>query len=41
MEASPKSKLIALCLCGFGLFGAHQFYAGNTGKGVIYRGVRL
>ena len=37
MYYSPKSKGVALLLCIFlGYFGAHQFYAGNTGKGFLY-----
>ena len=34
---SPKSRTVALLLCVFlGFFGAHQFYAGKTGKGILY-----
>lgn len=34
---SPKSKKTAFlaCLLG-GIVGAHQFYAGKTGKGILY-----
>jgi len=39
MEASnvsPKSRLVALLLCFFlGAFGAHRFYVGKMGTGVI------
>lgn len=35
--SSPKSKLIALLLCLFlGNFGAHNFYAGRVGRGIVY-----
>ena len=34
---SPKSRLIALLLCWFlGVFGAHRFYLGRIGSGVLY-----
>ena len=34
---SPKSKGTALILCIFlGFFGAHLFYVGRTGKGLLY-----
>ena len=34
---SDKKKGTALLLCIFlGYFGAHQFYVGNIGKGVLY-----
>ena len=34
---SSKSRLVALLLCWFlGAFGAHRFYAGKTGTGVLY-----
>lgn len=37
MAVSPKSKGFALFLCIIGgLFGAHQFYVGKTGKGILY-----
>lgn len=37
MTVSPKSKNFALILCIFlGFFGAHQFYVGKTGKGILY-----
>lgn len=33
----PKNKWVALFLCVFlGIFGAHKFYEGKTGMGVIY-----
>jgi TM2 domain-containing membrane protein YozV len=32
-----KDKKTALLLCFFlGVFGAHRFYVGQTGKGIIY-----
>ena len=35
-DASPKSRLAALLLCWFlGLFGAHQFYVGKVGTGIL------
>ncbi len=34
---SNKSKITALLLCLFlGVFGAHYFYVGKTGMGVLY-----
>ena len=36
MTPSPKSKLITLCLCGFGVLGAHRFYVGKIGTGILY-----
>jgi restriction system protein len=34
---SPKSRTTALILCIFaGFFGAHYFYAGKIGKGILY-----
>lgn len=37
MEKSPKSKNVALILSVFGgYFGAHQFYVGKIGMGVLY-----
>lgn len=36
-QAQTKSKYIALLLCIFlGYFGAHQFYVGKTGMGILY-----
>lgn len=36
-KRSPKDKFTALMLCLiFGLLGAHQFYAGKYGMGVVY-----
>ncbi len=35
--ASEKSTLTAFLLCWFlGYFGAHKFYEGKTGMGIIY-----
>lgn len=32
-----KNKIVALILCiFFGLFGAHKFYEGKTGMGILY-----
>lgn len=34
---SDKKKTTALLLCIFlGVFGAHQFYVGKIGKGLLY-----
>jgi TM2 domain-containing membrane protein YozV len=34
--ASPKSRLAALLLCWFlGMFGAHRFYVGKIGTGIL------
>jgi TM2 domain-containing membrane protein YozV len=34
--ASPKSRLAALLLCWFlGIFGAHRFYVGKIGTGIL------
>lgn len=34
---SPKSRLVALLLCIFlGGLGAHKFYLGKTGMGILY-----
>jgi TM2 domain-containing membrane protein YozV len=33
---SPKSRLVALLLCFFvGFLGAHRFYVGKTGTGIL------
>ena len=33
---SPKSRLVASVLCAlFGVFGAHRFYLGKTGTGIL------
>lgn len=33
----PKNKWVAFCLCLFlGIFGAHKFYEGKAGLGVLY-----
>ena len=35
-EISPKSRLVAVLLCFFlGVFGAHRFYVGKIGTGVL------
>jgi len=35
-EISPKSRLVALLLCFFfGILGAHRFYVGKIGTGVL------
>jgi hypothetical protein len=35
-DASPKSRLVALLLCWFlGIFGAHRFYVGKIGTGIL------
>lgn len=37
VSTSRKSKGTALILCIFlGFLGAHQFYVGKTGKGILY-----
>ena len=36
-DHSPKSRFVALVLCIFlGFFGAHYFYVGKSGMGVLY-----
>ncbi len=33
----PKDKWVALCLCIFlGFLGAHKFYEGKAGMGILY-----
>lgn len=35
-DVSDKSRLVALLLCFFlGMFGAHRFYVGKIGTGVL------
>ena len=37
LGVSPKSRLAALLLCLFlGVFGAHRFYLGRIGLGILY-----
>ena len=37
MLGPPKNKWIALILCGLlGFFGAHKFYEGKLGTGLLY-----
>ena len=37
MIAKPKNKWVALLLCLFlGYFGAHKFYEGKIGMGILY-----
>jgi len=37
VSISPKNKMVTLLLCIFlGYFGAHQFYVGKVGKGLLY-----
>lgn len=33
---SNKSKMVSLLCIFLGYFGAHQFYVGNTKKGILY-----
>lgn len=36
-EVSSKSKVLALLLCiFFGVVGAHRFYVGKAGTGILY-----
>jgi TM2 domain-containing membrane protein YozV len=36
LSASPKSKVTGILLCLFlGVLGAHRFYVGKTGTGII------
>ena len=36
-KVSQKSKMVALLLCLFlGVFGAHRFYVGKMGTGILY-----
>ena len=35
-DISPKSRLVAVLLCFFlGVFGAHRFYVGKIGTGIL------
>jgi TM2 domain len=35
-DASPRFRLVALLLCWFlGIFGAHRFYVGKIGTGIL------
>ena len=35
-EVSPRSRLVAAVLCFLaGIFGAHRFYVGRTGTGIL------
>lgn len=37
MMVSMKSRLVSLLLCLFiGVFGAHRFYVGKIGTGILY-----
>ncbi len=37
VAAKARNKWVALCLCLFlGVFGAHKFYEGKAGLGVLY-----
>ena len=37
MGLRPKNKWVALALCAFlGFFGAHKFYEGKAGMGILY-----
>lgn len=37
VTAKARNKWVALCLCLFlGVFGAHKFYEGKAGLGVLY-----
>ena len=36
-QGRPRNKWVALCLCLFiGFLGAHKFYEGKAGMGVLY-----
>ncbi len=37
VRGNPKNKWVALLLCFFlGFFGAHKFYEGKAGMGILY-----
>lgn len=37
VSGKAKNKWVAFCLCFFlGIFGAHKFYEGKTGMGILY-----
>ena len=37
IAGSPKDKIVAILLCIFlGVFGAHKFYEGKVGIGILY-----
>jgi TM2 domain-containing membrane protein YozV len=35
-KVSSKSRLVCFLLCFLGLFGAHRFYVGKIGTGILY-----